>query len=228
MISQQLKNIAIIAISFIIGGSWSCQHSISDTNKEAYNQNPVITRVYISKYAGSQDSVFRGDQGIEFTCDAYDKDGFIADYVWEATGGTIQGAANHARWDAPLPVPGLYYIVVTVKDNGNNIARETFEVDVLNRPPVINVFTVFQTQPNHQPYFNVGNRGTFIVGAGDPEHDGLNYRFLFPDTSTDWRGSNSINWIAPPGLPYVNLVYCEVRDEFGGVGIDSMEIYVSN
>lgn len=191
------------------------------------NDLPVINNISIIHYPSAPDSVFRGDIGIELECNAYDNDGFIADYIWEATGGIIRGAAYHARWDAPTGVPGIYYVICTVKDNDNNLAREEFAIDVLNRAPYIVRMIVHQTEPLHQPYFNVGNTGYFYISGTDNEHDNLDYKFIFPDTISEWQSSNGFAWTAPSNLPYLNLVYGIVRDEYGAESkLDSIEIYV--
>ncbi len=198
--------------------------------KNPVANQPVITSIYISQYAGELEVVYRGDKGIEFTCESYDNDGFIADYVWEATGGEIQGAAHHARWDAPLEVPGTYYVICTVKDNDNNIARASFEVYVHNNVPSISLMTVHQTQPLHQPYFQVGNTGGFVIVGGDRDYmDQMFYKFEFPDgISSGWQASNIFDWTAPAGLPYRNLVFGYVKDNWGDEDVDSLEIFITN
>lgn len=187
---------------------------------------PVINKISIIHYPTMQDSIFRGDIGVEFECDSYDNDGFIVDYIWEATGGTIRGATYHARWDAPTEVPGIYYIICTVKDNDNNIARKEFAVDVLNRKPIISKIEIYPSSfGEHNPYIKIGDDVQFITFVDNPEKDDIEWKYILPDTTTDWMWQ-IFYWTAPTNLPYTNKVYVLVKDEYGAMDKDSLEFYV--
>lgn len=201
----------------------SCTKETTEPKKD---ETPVINGISILKYASTQDSVFRGDLGIELECDAYDNDGFITDYIWEATGGTIRGAANHARWDAPIDVPGIYYIICTVKDNDNNIAREEFAIDVLNRKPKITKIEIYPGDFGiHNPNILHGNMAQFITFIDNPEQDNIEFKYIMPDTTTDWMWQ-ILFWTAPSNLPDTNKCYVFVKDEYGAIDKDSLEFYV--
>ena len=212
----------ILLICFI---SIKCTKELTEPTKTNDNL-PVINKISIIHYPTMQDSVFRGDIGVELECDSYDNDGFIADYIWEATGGTIRGAAYHARWDAPTGVPDIYNIICTVKDNDNNIARKEFAVDVLNRAPIIERIYISQTSPSHQPYIKIGDKASFYSIPYDPDGDNVQFKYILPDTTTDWMWQQIFDWTAPANLPYTNKCYGLLRDEYGAVAKDSVEFYV--
>ena len=187
---------------------------------------PVINSISIANYPTKQDSIFRGDIGVELVCDSYDSDGFIADYVWEATGGTIRGAANHARWDAPTGLPGIYYIICTVKDNDGNIARKEFAINVYNRKPEITKIEIYPGAfGEHNPNLKRGSKVQFITFVDNPEGDELKFKYILPDTTTDWMWQ-IFEWKVPENLPYANKVYVKVKDEFGAMDEDSLAFYV--
>jgi hypothetical protein len=201
----------------------SCKKETTEPNKD---EMPIINNISILKYASGQTSVFRGDIGIELECDAYDNDGFIADYLWEATGGTIRGAANHARWDAPTGVPGIYYVVCTVKDNDNNIAREDFAIDVLNRIPKILKIEIYPGDFGvHNPNIMQGSSVQFITFVDNPEQDIIEFKYIMPDTTTDWMWQ-ILFYTVPYNLPDTNKVYVTVKDEYGATDSDSLEFYI--
>lgn len=201
----------------------SCKKEATEPNKD---EKPIINKISILKYATGQDSVFRGDIGIELECDAYDNDGFIADYIWEATGGTIRGAANHARWDAPTGVPGIYYVICTVKDNNNNIARKEFAINVYNRKPEITKIEIYPGDFGvHNPNINRGSTVQFITFVDNPEQDNLEFKYTLPDTTTDWMWQ-IFSYTVPNNLPNTNKVYVTVKDEYGATDSDSLEFYV--
>ena len=216
------KHYLLISLTFFL--LVSCSEQTTKNNDIL----PVINSITITYFPGAQGKVYRGDIGIELECDSYDEDGFIADYLWETTGGVILGAANHARWDAPAGRPGKYYIICTVKDDDDNLARESYEIDVLNKAPTISRMIVFQTENLHQPNFKPNDIGYFYASGFDPEHDVIEYQFIFPDTVFDWRNANNVVWKANGQLPYANKVYGLVRDEFGATSNkDSIEIFIS-
>jgi len=193
---------------------------------EPESERPIINSISILKYATKQDTVFRGDVGIELECDSYDKDGFIADYIWEATGGNIQGAANHARWDAPTSLPGTYYIICTVKDNDDNIARKEFGIYVYNRKPIIRKIEIYpESFGEHNPNLTKGTDVQIITFIDNPENDDHEFKYILPDSTTDWMWQ-ILFWRVSENLPPINKVYALVRDQYGAVSIDSLEFYI--
>ena len=188
---------------------------------------PVISKIAITHFPTKQDTVFRGDIDIELECESYDNDGFIADYIWETTGGTIRGAANYARWDAPTGLPGIYYVICTVVDNDENTARKEFAVDVFNRNPIIIRIEIYPGSfGEHNPNLTEGTEVQFITFIENPEGDDHQWKHVLPDTTTDWMWQVFF-WNVPANLPFTNTVYTQVKDEYGAVSTDSLIFYVN-
>ncbi len=221
-----MSKISVIFLSllFLTLGCNKVTDPVSEKPKQQIP--PVIQSINVVQYANDENVIYRGDKDIEFECVSYDKDGFIADYVWDATGGTIHSSANHARWDAPLGAPGKYYITCTVKDNDNNIARQRYEVTTKNRSPYIKSIAIFQTEPVQNPEIKTGDTAHFIISWTDPEHDPVQFRFIYPDTTTPWLDDNQSVWGPKVGMTGSVMVYCEVKDIYDGIGTDSVKVTI--
>ena len=165
------------------------------------NSPPVINRISLDN------SWVIVSSTTEVSCEASDPNGGELIYDWSATGGDISSHSSVATWTAP-DKPGMYSIMVSVRDGQNNETVDQIFVCVsTDFPPVIDSLLIEPSSVGE------GQQATVTCHAYDPEGDELLYQWEAEDGDLSGTGP-AVNWV----LPYdkeVSVIRVNVTDQQG-------------
>ena len=154
------------------------------------------------------------DQSVQFTADASDPDGNIADYSWSfGDGSSASGSSPSHTYSEPEE----YTVELTVTDNGGKSATATQTISIrnVNKKPTVDL--EFEPESAQE-----GSTVTFTAEANDPDGRITEYEWEFDDGSTG-SGSSVYHTFDDPGEYDVTLT---VEDNSGAEASDSEEIAI--
>jgi outer membrane protein OmpA-like peptidoglycan-associated protein len=157
-----------------------------------------------SLYAGSGDTV-----AVHVT--ASDPDNDPLTYSYTATGGTIEGTGQDARWNSSGLAIGNYTVNVKVDDGKGGTASCAADIKVEqrpNRPPTASLSI------ERSPILP-GERTGVTCNGSDPDNDPLTYTYTTAGGQITGTGS-SVQFDSTGARPGTYTINCNVNDGRGG------------
>lgn len=145
----------------------------------------------------------------------WDKDGYIASYLWDLGEGLVYSTANASHsWGSP----GVYSVLLTIWDDDGDKNRTTFTVTVLNQAPIAAMTA--------DPVKTTLARPVRFNGTGSRDMDGeiINWTWAFGD-GTKGYGEVVDHTYSAYGTYFATLT---VRDDSGGINTAGLLITVRN
>jgi len=207
---------AIVNHSFDDDGTYVVTLTVTDTGGVYGISTVSVTVGNREPIVGFTDlTVMTGETAYMNSSYCYDRDGYIASYVWNLGEGLVYTTANATHvWGSP----GVYTIKLTIWDDDGDTNETTFNVTVLNRSPVaMMTASPLKTTLAKPVHFN---------GTGSYDNDGtiINWTWSFGDGLKGY-GDELDHTYSVYGTYLATLT---VRDDTGGINTTGVVITVRN
>ena len=216
--------------TYLNGGEYNAE--IVVTNGNDYEVNKFLKIQAISPNKPPVIDAFSSDNSsgyapltVKFSVTAHDPDSSIESYFWDFNGdGMYDNETMSNEITHTYKSPGVYQATVQVKDDKGSCSQKSLlNINVLNNPPVINVFSATPEQGVNP--LNV----TFQVSATDV--DGTISKCTFFDginSSVNYQSCDNLSFIhtySNVGIYYPSI---KVFDNNGAYTVKSLKINVSS
>jgi RHS repeat-associated protein len=165
------------------------------------------------------------DRVYTFPLDAFDPDGdrLSFELLQSPAGMSIDGSAGIIRWRPAAAQLGRHTAIARVKDGRGGVAERNWEVEVVST--VSNANPAFVSSP--LTVARAGRQYFYRARAADPNADELTFDLPLGPSGLSVSSNGLVLWA--PGLSQIGShdVIVRVRDNFGGVALQSFAIQVT-